>query len=1660
MVGASVMIGDFNFNTEPIDYAELYRLSEDFGKRFVLQSELSNEQALHLIIDQSASSPVKIETLRELLKLQAKDTIIKKLKAHIKRVNETSTSESVKKDLDTINIELEHRVTKLIAENKHLKQTYTQLYNSIKPSRVRAKEQTESLANQLNQKKLKRKGIVDNAAQMLNAATITIGMYKIDLIILAPKVKNNREAHKYYLKHTMEQAAILREVVERAKSRNPSDSASYSALKPSTSASRSKPLGNTKNDRISQTPSSNEKNKHPVKGAQALCSVCNECLFDANHAMCLINHVNSRNVCDKSAFKKNKKRKEWKPTGKVFNSIGYKWKPTERTFTLVGNACPLTRIIATNKVPLRVPIYLEVVAPKHVITRVYTRRPKVPKSVPNSKPNVAKSMIANKMEPGTSRGSDTSVTPSSSSLIDCSTVKFGNDQVAKIMGYGDYQIGNVIISRVYYVEGLGHNLFFIGQFYDSDLEVKFLASKDEAPDFIIRFLKMIQVRLNAAIRNIRTNNGTEFVNQTLRDYYEQVDICRETSVAQTSQQNGVVVWQNHTLVEAARPMLIYAKAPLFLWAELTAMASKQSSLEPALHEMTQATLSPGLVLNPPPPASFVPPSRHEWDLVFQPMFDEFFSPPASVASPVPGKEAPAPVDAEEESHHLEVAHMSNNPYFGIPILETVSEESSSSDVISTTVHLDAPISEHLSKWIKDHPLQNIISDPSKPVSTRLQLHEQALFYYYDAFLTSVETKTYKDALTQSCLIEAMQEDLHESEHLEVWELARLVARGYHQEEGIDLEESFAPVARLEAVRIFLAFAAHMNMIVYQMDVKTTFLNGILREEVYVSQPNEFVDPDNPNHVYRLKKALYGLKQAPRVWYDIVIISAILRILQRHGLKISQSPRGIFSNQSKYALESLKKYRMESCDPVDTPMVEKSKLDEDTQGKAVDPTHYCGMVGTLMYLTSRRPDLDSVIALTAFADADHAGCQDTRHSTSMRSQLTDYGLGFNKIPMYCDNKSAIALCCNNVQHSRSKHIDIRYHFIKEKVENGVVELYFSWQTSSPRLYVEKELTLDDALVAPADRLEFVKCNMRLKTDIKPTEATFQVVLDALALTPFYQAFLITAKVPAIYMQEFWATVSVHKEIIQFCPKILGQKFEDLSLEHDILSFIRDLGHSRDIIYLSDVSVDCLHQPWRAFATIINKCLSGKETGMDKIHMSHDTMNTAMRYISRHEDTQVYGTILPKDLTNQAMLESKAYKTYYAFAFGEKTPKPKYIQKKAYSDTSPKQKPVQATKGTRLKTKAKVAKSDKKKMKLSSYASGSGDGVDTQSEVLDEQHLKMTGVDKGTGTKPGVPDVPIYKSKTEKESWGDNGEEDKDDENDSKDKSDSNDDDDVNDNDNQEGDDMNDDDKETDSDRTESDRIKIHVLNQSSTEYYEEEDEKIDDEETMDEEEDDEVTKELYDDVNVNLGNEDTDMTNANQGASEQQNDDKPVQSSSVSYDFTSKLQNLKNPSLADNEIASLMETSARHATTVPEITYDFTTTILPPPPFFNPLLQQATPTTSEATTSFTSLPDFYYVFKFNKRVTNLEKYLQEARDEKNEYIGLFDTSMRTIIKEEVTTQLPQILPQAFLDFATPVIEKNVTESLEYAVLTRSSSQQKSTYKAAVSLSEFELTKCKE
>ncbi|GJW33876.1 retrovirus-related pol polyprotein from transposon TNT 1-94 [Tanacetum coccineum] len=213
-----------------------------------------------------------------------------------------------------------------------------------------------------------------------------------------------------------------------------------------------------------------------------------------------------------------------------------------------------------------------------------------------------------------------------------------------------------------------------------------------------------------------------------------------------------------------------------------------------------------------------------------------------------------------------------------------------------------------------------------------------------------------------------------------------VAKGYRQEEGIDFEESFAPVSRIEAIQWY-----------------------------YVSQPKGFVDPDKPNHVYRLKKALYGLKQAPCAWYDMLsnflpsqefskgaVDATLFTRKARHDILLAKP-----TEKHLHAVKGIFRYLKVT---IDMGLCWSSKKQKSTAISSTEAEY---------------------IALS--------GC--CAQILWMRSQLIDYGLKFNKIPLYCDNKSAIALCCNNVQHSRSKHIDVRYHFIKEQVENAVVELYF-------------------------------------------------------------------------------------------------------------------------------------------------------------------------------------------------------------------------------------------------------------------------------------------------------------------------------------------------------------------------------------------------------------------------------------------------------------------------------------------------------------------------------------------------------------------------------------------------------------------------------------------
>nr|GEX69646.1 retrovirus-related Pol polyprotein from transposon TNT 1-94 [Tanacetum cinerariifolium] len=664
------------------------------------------------------------------------------------------------------------------------------------------------------------------------------------------------------------------------------------------------------------------------------------------------------------------------------------------------------------------------------------------------------------------------------------------------------------------------------------------------------------------------------------------------------------------------------------------------------------------------------PSRKE-----PPRTERLVSHAPAIQAPVNSTDTPSSTTIDQDAPSLNnpVAPVNNNPFINVFAPEPSSDASSSGDVSSTESTYVSQALHHLSKWSKDHPLNHVIGNPSRPVSTRKQLATDALWCLYNSVLSKVEPKNFKSAITEDCWFQAMQDEIHEFDRLQVWEFipqpdcvmiitlkwiykvkldeyrdvlknkARLVAKGYRQEEGIDFKESFAPIARIEDIRIFIANSASKNMTIYQMDVKTAFLNGELKEEVYVNQPEGFVDPDHPTHVYHLKKAL-----------------------------------GIFINQSKFALEILKKFGMDSCDPVDTPMVDRLKLDEDPLGIPVDQTKFCSMVGSLMYLTASRLDLvfsvcmcaryqasptkkhlealkrifrylkgtinwglwypkDTAMALTAYLDADHAGCQDTRRSTSksaqflgdklvswsskkqkstaistteadyiamsgccakilwMGSQLIDYGFVFNKIPLYCDNRSTIALCYNNVQHSRSKHIEIRHHFIREQVEKGVVELYF----------VTTDYQLADIFTKPLprERFEFLLPHLDTMADVNvnapddqaptmapPTRTDDQILPHIRWTVGCYKC----------QLDEQWFDLTKYtlRNALQITPVNNNKAFSSPSSFDALINFINNMGYPKVIRNLSNVVTNEMFQPWRALTTIINLCLTGKTLGFER------------------------------------------------------------------------------------------------------------------------------------------------------------------------------------------------------------------------------------------------------------------------------------------------------------------------------------------------------------------------------------------------------------------------------------------------------------------------------
>nr|GEY15467.1 hypothetical protein [Tanacetum cinerariifolium] len=620
--------------------------------------------------------------------------------------------------------------------------------------------------------------------------------------------------------------------------------------------------------------------------SKVVCSMCKQCLISVNHDVCLRNYVNGKN----SHGKKHKVNVSIKENQK-------KHQPQVKKPKKVG-----------------------------LIERLATPKPRKPKFLlrwsPTGRLFDQKGKIVDFSK--------------SESQYDCSngnltllinfvwkfmgTVRFRNDHVDAILGFGDLQWGNILITRVYFVEGLGHNLFSVGKFCDLDLEVAFRRNA-----CFIRKLKGVDLLKEDRSTNLYTINIHEMASTSLIYL-----MARASSTKSWLWHQRLSHLNFDTINDLARNDLVSGLPKFKYHKKHLCPSCEQGKSKRASH-----------------PPKHVPNSRKS-DISFLHVF-------GALCYPKNDREDIGKLGAKGE--------------------------------------------------------------PSRPVLTKNQLRSDGDMCMLDVWVLAPAPYNISP-LTLKWLFK----NKHDEDQTVIRNKSRLVMRGYRQEEGIDFEESFALVARMEAIRIFLAHVAHKSFLVFQMDVKNAFLHGSLKIDVYVCQPEGFIDADHPSHVYKLKKALYGLKQAPKAWYeelstfllhnhffkgtidptmfirrfydDILVVHVYVDdiifgsthpryiqlfsdLMKSHfemsmkgkmtfflGLQVNQSPHGIFINQSKYVLEILKKYGMESCDPVGTPMEIKDKLDLDQNGTPFDATKYRSMIDALMYLTSSRPDIVHATCLCA------------------------------------------------------------------------------------------------------------------------------------------------------------------------------------------------------------------------------------------------------------------------------------------------------------------------------------------------------------------------------------------------------------------------------------------------------------------------------------------------------------------------------------------------------------------------------------------------------------------------------------------------------------------------------------------------------------------------
>nr|GEV66018.1 reverse transcriptase domain-containing protein [Tanacetum cinerariifolium] len=846
---------------------------------------------------------------------------------------------------ETSNLQLSLNVLNYAKENAHLKTTYKNLFDSISVTRTQTKTIIDSLQNKLHDT------IYENAklrAQLFDT------------------VSDQKDTSRGTSANTkLAKQSIL--------GKPPKVGKTHALSKPVTSNSIPTPQG-----------SKVVKNVKNVK-SKVVCAMCKQCLISVNHDVCLLKYVNgmtSRGKKQKTNVSINENQKKQKPKVKKTKKVGsikrlaspkpskprsfLRWSPTRRLFDLKG------KIIASSE--------------------------------SESQSDCSKgdnACASNPLEPTIKRflNSTFSLAGNTNMFMFLGTVRFGNDHVAAIMGFGDIQWGNILITRVYFVEGLGHNLFSVGQFCDLDLEQGKSKRASHPPKPVPNFrqrLHLIHMDLCGPMR-IASINGKRKLDISFLHVF------------------GALCYPKNDREDIGK-LGTKSDIGFFIGYSADSCAFRVSGLDLTYAPSTITTQQPTEV------ADNVPNAMFDVNTFVNP----FATPSTSVA-----------------------------------------DSSSSEYVDPSNMHTFYQPYPHEFQWTKDHPLEQVIREPSRPVLTRNQLWSDGDMCMY-ALTVLVPALDNISPLTLKWIFK----NKNDEDNTVIQNKSHLFVRGYRQEEGIDFEQSLAPVARMEAIRIFLAFGAHISFTVFQMDVKTAFLHGTLKEDVYVCQREGFIDVDHPSHVFKLKKALYGLKQAPRAWYDE--LSTFL--LQNHFFKGTTDTTLFirrFDNDilvSNYVLEILKKYGMESYDPIGTPMEINDKLELDQNGTPVDATKYRSMIGALMYLTSYRPDIihatclcaryqakptekhlkevkrifrylcgtvniglwytkDSGFELTGFSDADYAGCKDTFKSTSGGAQFLGEKLvswsskkqdviTLSKMPREC---LAIIKSKSKVRYSRNKPV---------------------------------------------------------------------------------------------------------------------------------------------------------------------------------------------------------------------------------------------------------------------------------------------------------------------------------------------------------------------------------------------------------------------------------------------------------------------------------------------------------------------------------------------------------------------------------------------------------------------------------------------------------------